>query len=265
MRSSLADAAPEPFWLDSPLRPTAEPPLVADTSCDLAVVGGGYTGLWTALLAKEAEPSRDVLLVEGRRIGWAASGRNGGFCAASLTHGIANGTDRFPDEMPTLDRLGRENLDAIEATVKQYGIDCGFERTGELDVAVEPHQVDWLHEDVEAARMLGHDCVWLDRDAVRAEVDSPTYLAGAWHRDRTALVDPARLAWGLRGACLRLGVRIAENTEVSAVDKDGAGRGCAVTPAARSARAGWHSARTHSPRCCGGCVRSPCPCTTTRW
>jgi glycine/D-amino acid oxidase-like deaminating enzyme len=223
VRSSLADAAPEPFWLDSPLRPTAEPPLVADTSCDLAVVGGGYTGLWTALLAKEAEPSRDVLLVEGRRIGWAASGRNGGFCAASLTHGIANGTDRFPDEMPTLDRLGRENLDAIEATVKQYGIDCGFERTGELDVAVEPHQVDWLHEDVEAARMLGHDCVWLDRDAVRAEVDSPTYLAGAWHRDRTALVDPARLAWGLRDACLRLGVRIAENTEVSAVDKDGAG------------------------------------------
>jgi glycine/D-amino acid oxidase-like deaminating enzyme len=218
---ALADAQPTSYWLDSADRPAPLPALIDDTSCDLAVVGGGYTGLWTALLAKQADPGRDVVLLEARSVGWAASGRNGGFCAASLTHGIGNGTARFPDEMATLDRLGRENLDAIEATLARYAIDCGFERTGELDVAVAPHQVEWLRADVDAARALGHDCVLLDRDAVRAEIDSPTYLAGAWHRDRTALVDPARLAWGLRSACLRLGVRIAENTAVASLANDG--------------------------------------------
>jgi glycine/D-amino acid oxidase-like deaminating enzyme len=65
--------------------------------------------------------------------------------------------------------------------------------------------------------------VYLDRDEVRDEVDSPTYLAGAWHRDRTALVDPARLAWGLRAACLRLGVRIAEDTQVRSLHRRRAG------------------------------------------
>ena len=59
--------------------------------------------------------------------GWAASGRNGGFCAASLTHGEANGRARWPQEYATLHRLGRENLDEIEQTVARYGIDCDFQ------------------------------------------------------------------------------------------------------------------------------------------
>ena len=84
---ALAEASATPAWLDSPLRPAARPALPADTTADLVVVGGGYTGLWTAVLAKERDPSRDVVLLEAQRIGWAASGRNGGFCAASLTHG----------------------------------------------------------------------------------------------------------------------------------------------------------------------------------
>ena len=130
-------------------------------------------------------PARDVVLLDARSAGWAASGRNGGFCVASLTHGIANGIDRFPDEMAVLDRLGRANLDAIEATVQRYGIDCGFERTGELSVAVEPHQVDWLREDVTAAVEFGHDAVFLDQDAMRAEVnvaDLPRRCVGSQPR-----------------------------------------------------------------------------------
>ncbi len=222
-RSALADARPVPFWLDSPDAPPPAGPLSGHTRCELAVVGGGYTGLWTALLAKEADPSTDVLLLEGRTAGWAASGRNGGFCAASLTHGLDNGVARFPDEVSVLDRLGRENLDEIEAAIGRYAIDCHFERTGALDVATAPHQVEWLTEAVDAAQGLGHDAVLLDQDGVRAEIDSPTYLAGAWMRDDTALVDPARLAWGLRAACLRLGVRIVERTQVESLSRDGAG------------------------------------------
>jgi glycine/D-amino acid oxidase-like deaminating enzyme len=220
---ALAHATPIAFWLDSPDAPEPAPRLTGEHGCELGVVGAGYTGLWTALLAKEADPSRDVLLIEGHTAGWAASGRNGGFCASSLTHGLANGMDRFPDETAVLDRLGSENLDAIEAAVARYGIDCGFERTGELNVATEPHQLAWLREDVATARRFGHDAVVLDTDEVRAEIDSPTYVGASWHKDRTALVDPARLAWGLRAACERAGVRIAEGTQVTGLARDGAG------------------------------------------
>ena len=220
---ALRDATPTPFWLDSAQRPEPAPPLIGEQRADLVVVGGGYTGLWTALLAKEADSTRDVVLLEAREVGWAASGRNGGFCAASLTHGLANGLARYPDELTELERLGMENLDAIEKTVRDEGIDCGFERTGELAVATQPHQIDWLRDDVEQANRFGHDAVFLERDAAQGEVRSPTFLAAAWHRDRVALLDPARLVWGLRAACARRGVRIAEHTAVTDLRRDGAG------------------------------------------
>ena len=119
-------AEPRPFWLDQPGAPPARAPLRGEAAADLVVIGGGFTGLWTALLAKESFPERSVVLVEGLRVGWAASGRNGGFCDASLTHGAANGRDRFPFEFDILQRLGSQNLDAIQAAVDRYGIDCGF-------------------------------------------------------------------------------------------------------------------------------------------
>ncbi|MDQ1008004.1 glycine/D-amino acid oxidase-like deaminating enzyme [Streptomyces sp. V4I23] len=211
--SSLADAQPVPFWLDDPGRPGALPALTGTERCDLLVVGGGYSGLWTALLAKERDPGRDVVLIEDREAGWAASGRNGGFCAASLTHGLGNGFARWPDELTKLEELGARNLDAIEDTVARYGIDCDFERTGEIDVATEPHQLAELHELHEEATRLGFGGLeMLDRDAVRAEVDSPTFLGGLWDRDGVAMLHPAKLAWGLKQACLGLGVRVYENT-----------------------------------------------------
>nr|WP_205808604.1 FAD-dependent oxidoreductase [Micromonospora sp. HNM0581] len=207
--------------MDRPERPDPLPPLTGATGADLLVIGGGYSGLWAALLARQADPGRDVLLVEAGTCGWAASGRNGGFCAASLTHGLANGARRFPDEIGELERLGRDNLDAIEVAVAEHRIDCDFERTGELSVAVEPYQLAGLAEEVELAGRFGHQVTLLDADEVRAEVDSPTYLGGLWDRDRVAMLDPARLAWGLRRACLAAGVRIHEHTRVAGLRKDG--------------------------------------------
>ena len=110
---ALAGAAREAYWLDDPDRPAALPAFSGAAETDLAVVGGGYTGLWTALMAKERNPDRRVVLLEGSRIAWAASGRNGGFCESSLTHGEANGIKHLPDEAEHLDRLGRENLREI--------------------------------------------------------------------------------------------------------------------------------------------------------
>ncbi|MFH8552634.1 NAD(P)/FAD-dependent oxidoreductase [Streptomyces celluloflavus] len=221
---ALADAVPTPFWLDDPDRPEARSALVGDETCDLLVVGGGYSGLWTALLAKERDPRRDVVLIEGAEIGWAASGRNGGFCAASLTHGLGNGLARWPDELPRLEELGMHNLDAIEDAVARYGIDCAFERTGEIDIATEPHQIAELAEAARDAARLGLDRHrFLDRDALRAEIDSPTFRAGLWDRDGVAMLNPARLAWGLKRACLGLGVRIYERTRATALASRGAG------------------------------------------
>ncbi|MEV8326901.1 FAD-dependent oxidoreductase [Kitasatospora sp. NPDC056731] len=220
---ALSDARPTPFWLEDPGRPAALPALVGDTTCDLLVVGGGYSGLWTALIAKERDPSLDVVLVEGNEVGWAASGRNGGFCAASLTHGFGNGLQRWPAELAQLERLGAANLDGIEATLKRYGIDAEWERTGEIDVATQPHQVEELHEIAEAVARYGFDITVLDADELRAEVDSPTFLGGLWDKEGVAMVHPAKLAWGLRDACLGQGVRIFEHTRATDLREYGSG------------------------------------------
>ncbi|MFD8084259.1 NAD(P)/FAD-dependent oxidoreductase [Kitasatospora sp. NPDC059722] len=220
---ALSDASPTPFWLEDPGRPAAQPALVGDTVCDLLVVGGGYSGLWTALIAKERDPSLDVVLVEGQEVGWAASGRNGGFCAASLTHGFGNGLQRWPAELAQLERLGAANLDGIEDTLKRYGIDAEWERTGEIDIATQPHQVEELHEIAEAVRAHGLDLTVLDADALRAEVDSPTFLGGLWDREGVAMVHPAKLAWGLKEACLGQGVRIFEHTRATDLREYGSG------------------------------------------
>jgi glycine/D-amino acid oxidase-like deaminating enzyme len=185
------------------------------------VIGGGFTGLWTALLAKERDPSSDVVLLEARTVAWAASGRNGGFCSASLTHGLANGLQRFGGEIEVLERLGRRNLDEIGDTIARHRIDCGFERTGELTVATQDWQVAGLRDSADAARALGHQPELLDRDSVRAEINSPAFLGGLWDAGGCALVDPARLAWGLRRACLDAGVRIHEHAPVTAVRDEG--------------------------------------------
>src|SRR5262249_41434621 len=166
----------------------------------------------------------EVVRLEGRAIGWAASGRNGGFCAASLTHGLANGRARFPAEVAGLDGLGMANLDEIAGAITRYRIDCAAERTGELVVAVAPWQLAGLHADAEAARALGHDVQVLDSGAVQAEVASPTYLGGGWYRDACLMLDPAPLAWGLRRACLEARVRSYEHSPVTALTGGGRAR-----------------------------------------
>ena len=217
----MRDAAPRPFWLDHPDAPPTRPPLDGSAEADLVVVGGGLTGLWTALQA--AEEGKRVVLLEGERIAFGASGRNGGFCAASLTHGIGNGLARWPGEMETLERLARENLDGIRATVARNAIECGWQDRGVIDVATEPHQLEWLAQQAAQLRRFGWDAELLDAAALRAQVDSPTYLGGVWSRDSAALVDPARLCWGLARAAEEAGAVVHESSPVIALRPEGAG------------------------------------------
>ncbi len=213
-----------PMWLATLARPAPRPRLESSLVVDVLVVGGGFLGLWSALRAKQQDPTASVVLLEGNRIGWAASGRNGGFVSSSLTHGLANGLAHWPDEIGALERLGRENLASMEREIEALGIDCGWERTGELTVATRPHQVGELREAAELAAVHGGGERFLDAATVRERIDSPTFLAGLYSPDGTALVDPARLAWGLADAAERLGVRIHERTPVRGL----ADRGTAV-------------------------------------
>jgi len=218
---SLASATPKSFWLDQPDAPEPLAALAGATTADLAIVGGGFTGLWTALLAKERDPGTDVVLLEGRTAGWAASGRNGGFCDSSLTHGLENGLSRFPDEMAALEDLGRRNLAEIEQTVAKYQIDCDFQLSGEVSIATAPWQLEGLAEEAGQVASFGHEVKVLDAEEARGELNSPTFFGGIWRKTGIAMVEPARLAWVLRRACLEAGVRIYEHSPVRSLTSAG--------------------------------------------
>jgi glycine/D-amino acid oxidase-like deaminating enzyme len=221
--AAFADAVPRPFWLDDLPARAPHARLEGVVDADLCIVGGGYTGLWAALHAKRLDPTRSVVLVEGGRCGEGASGRNGGFLDASLTHGLINGLSRFKREMPVLERLGAENFAGLRADLETHGIDCEYEATGSLEVALEPYQVESLQEDAELERRFGHDVVVLDAAAVRAEVRSPTYLGGLWLKDTSAIVHPGKLCDGLRRVAVDAGVRVFEHSPVHGLETDGAG------------------------------------------
>ena len=222
-RRSYADAARRPFWLDSQLAPPPREPLEGRAAADLAIVGGGLGGLWAALQAKQIDPEREVVVLEAETVGYGATGRSGGFFSSSLTHGAGNGIARFPDEMPLLERLGRQNFDRTVVTLGQLEIDCDLELHGDLAVALEPHEERWLAEEAAQLEHLGHEVAWLDRDAVRAEIDSPTYRAALWQQSGAGILDPAKLAWGLACAAEALGARVYERTRVSGLRDQGSG------------------------------------------
>lgn len=216
---SLENAKPVPFWLDDADRPEPNHALTGSTSADLCVIGAGYTGLWSALLARESDPNLDVVLIEASETGCGASGRNGGFVDHCLTHTFENGLARWPEELSTLVRMGYENLDAIEKAVLQYGIDCDFQRTGEMLVATEPYQLEELRNAPTQAEAYGLTLEWLNQEQVRASLHSPTYLGGLFD-PKVAIANPAKLAWGLRRACLQNGVRLFERTKSTALSEE---------------------------------------------
>ncbi|MFT4082485.1 MAG: FAD-dependent oxidoreductase [Nocardioides sp.] len=216
LHPTLADAKTKVAWLDDPDRPTRTAPLVDDIEADLAVVGGGYTGLWTALLAAEA--GRSVVLVEQEGCGDGASGRNGGFVSASLTHGFGNGLARWPDELDRLDELGAQNLREMGETIARLGIDCDFHLAGELSIAATRSDLEGLREEYEEMRARGRDVRWLEPSEIGARSES--FLGGVLEPN-AALVEPARLAWGLRQACLDAGVRLYESTPVHTLSDTG--------------------------------------------
>jgi glycine/D-amino acid oxidase-like deaminating enzyme len=213
---ALKDALVRPLWHDPDIMPEPMAPLTSNQECELLIVGGGFTGLWAAMQAKERKPEADIILIEQTFVGDGASGRNGGFLSSTLAHTQTNTEARFADEAERLTELGIENMREFLETLERYDIDARYEKTGEMHVALSPESAKRMHAEYQEAISNGEDVVWFDKDAVREQVNSPTFFAGLWERDgQDGVIDPARLCWGLKDVLARqLGVRIFENTRL---------------------------------------------------
>ena len=234
----VAAAGATSYWLAASKAGPDRPALGADGSADVVIVGGGFTGLWTAIALTDTDPSLRVVVLEAETVGYGASGRNGGFCSASLTHGLANGIRHFPDELTLLEREGVANLQALVAFTRDNAIDCDLEETGILEVADQPHQVDEFRAWVDEAADWGEELEFMDRERIRAEVHSPLWQAGLYRPPgRDVILDPAKLVRGLARVCEERGVAIHERTRVSSVDR-GAGQVRVTTSDGPAASAG---------------------------
>ena len=222
MIAALSKASPEPYWSSAVDAVPACPALSADISCNLAIVGGGFTGLWAALKAREQQPDARIVLIEAGRCGQEASGRTGGFCAPSISHGVSNALARHPAEAETLIRLGRQNLVEYQRDLETYGIDAGFTLSGKLNVAATPWQVEGLQAMARNYRRFGIECTLLSGAQLSEKLDSPAYVAGLFEPNY-ALIHPARTVSELRRACLARGVEIFEDTKVTGFARDGDG------------------------------------------
>jgi glycine/D-amino acid oxidase-like deaminating enzyme len=198
------------------------PPLAGDTDCDVAVVGAGFTGLWTAYYLLQADPGLRVQVIEAEVAGFGASGRNGGWCSALFPKAADRlaalpGADR--QSAAALHQAMRATVDEVGRVAGMEGIDAHFTKGGTVAVARTPVQLRRAREEVEDARAWGRgedQLRLLGRDEVAAMVRARGAIGGTYTPD-CAAIHPARLARGLADAVERLGGHISERTRASAI------------------------------------------------
>jgi glycine/D-amino acid oxidase-like deaminating enzyme len=190
------------------------PPLAGDVAADVLIVGGGYTGMWTAYQLKEREPDLNVVLLEQDICGGGPSGRNGGF-VNGWWNGLAEWAERFGEvDAMELCMAASRSVEAIGAFCTRHDVDAWWTPNGELCVASSPAQQGRWRRTLETAARMGIDeFTQLSPDEVRKVCDSPVFGGGMFARE-VATVQPARLARGLRRVLLERGVRIYEGTHV---------------------------------------------------
>ncbi len=191
------------------------PPLQGDTGADVVILGGGYTGMWTALHLTELDPGVDVVLLEQDICGGGPSGRNGGF-VSSFWNELPHLVHEFGDDTALrICRTGEESVRAIGRFCEDHGIDAWFRADGDLGLATSAAQVGAWADQVIAADRLGlDDLTVMDAAEARRRVDSPVVFGGVF-APHGATVHPARLARGMRRVLLERGVRIYEGSPVT--------------------------------------------------
>jgi glycine/D-amino acid oxidase-like deaminating enzyme len=212
--------SPLSLWLAEYGDYQPEPPLAGDINVDVAVIGGGYLGMATAIALRRHGLAETVAVLEARTVGYGASGRNGSF--AMTVTGLGFGTTAMLRGKRFLRRAHaymEQCVDRLEEFIDEAGLDCGKIRPGFLRVATTPAYVTRLQKQVRLMSSLGFAGIeWIDAEATRKMVDSPRYLGAMWE-PRLLLVDPARLIREEKRYAITLGAQVYENSPVLAVAK----------------------------------------------
>ncbi|MBW8711111.1 MAG: FAD-dependent oxidoreductase, partial [Mycobacterium sp.] len=198
-----------------PLRPT----LPGDRDTDMCIVGGGYTGLWTAYYLKRADPSLRIAVLEARFAGFGASGRNGGWLSG-LVPGDRNRMAQLygRDRVLAWQRALNEAVDEVIDVATAEGIDAGIVKGGTMHVARNPAQATRLAADIDEELSWKVDGITPLTKAEAAERIKFDGVVSAYHTPHCARIQPARLARGLAEVVERLGVDIYENSPVTAIE-----------------------------------------------
>src|SRR4051794_14915492 len=210
-----------PWWIDDAGLGVVADPLAGEQSADVVVVGGGFTGLWTALALRSRSPALDVALVEADFCGSGPSGRNGGFLhgywAALPTAVSLFGAERALE----LARAGDRIIPGVRDFLESRGEDAWLHVGGMLEVSAAPVQDDAIAHGAEVASSLGvaEEAVELDRAAVAERCNSPVFRGGVFYRDG-ATVHPGRLVRALRDAALDAGIRLYERSPMSRIERE---------------------------------------------
>jgi putative aminophosphonate oxidoreductase len=208
------------LWLEEALKGAEDQqPLQGDVRADVCIVGGGFTGLWTALTLSEHQPSLDVALVEGDVCGGGASGRNGGFVLSQWAKFEALEAVCGTAEALRLARASAAAVEEIVAFCAHHGIDAHARADGWLWTATNERQVGSWDSTIEAIERHGErPFERLDASEVARRSGSPSHLAGVFERT-AATVQPALLARGLRRVALERGIRIYERSPMTALER----------------------------------------------
>lgn len=213
-------SSPPSLWLDTYGSYTPEPPLQGDITVDVAIIGGGFTGLATAHELKRAEPSLRVAVLEHQTIGYGASGRNGSFGMTVV--GLGFGTMamlRGKQFVQDAHRYMMRAVDALDELIQREQLNCDRIRPGFLRVATASGYIKRIQHDVKLMNDLGFDDIyWIEAEAVRARVNSRRYLGAMWE-PRLVLIDPAKLVREEKRLALTLGAQIYENTPALQIER----------------------------------------------
>jgi glycine/D-amino acid oxidase-like deaminating enzyme len=209
------------FWLDQLGPRPPRPALAGDREADVCIVGGGFTGLWTAYELKRADPGLVVVVLEARQVGFGASGRNGGWVLGKVSgSGDAWRARGGPDAPRAMVRAIQQTVEEVGAVVAVENIECDWKHGGTVSVAQSETQLQRLRQIVEAERReLGEDLAWqvLDADAMAARIKVDG-VRGGLYTPHCARVQPARLVDGLAAAAERAGVTIYESSPVTKLE-----------------------------------------------
>lgn len=216
----MGEGRTTPLWWEAVDARVSRPALPGDLDCDVAIVGAGYTGLWTAYYLKEHDPGLNVVVIEKHHVGFGASGRNGGWCHAEYPLGVGvlvkeHGKDEAVRHMRAL----HESVDQIGRIAELEAIDCDFAKGGVLVVARSDVHMGRVRAEIDEARHLGfgeEDLRELSSEQARAMLNAAGVVGGTWH-PHGAAIQPAKLVQGLAKACERRGVTIYEDSSVSEI------------------------------------------------